>query len=142
MRYKLNLALSMLMAAAVNLGCAQMAEKKPEAPEPAPRAMTAPPQAAIPADVLTRYTVVEGDNFTTISQQDAVYGNAYLWPLIFKANTDKLSDPDKLKPGMVLVVPRNITQADKDAASRYAKKRLALPRDRIQDLDLEYLQSP
>jgi hypothetical protein len=94
----------------------------------------------IPADVLTRYTVVEGDNLSRIAQQSAVYGDSYFWPLIFKANTDKLSDPGELQPGMVLVIPRNVSQADIDAASRYAKERSGIPSDRVKEFDLEYLQ--
>jgi LysM repeat protein len=94
----------------------------------------------ISADVLTRYTVAEGDNLSRIAEQNAVYGDGYLWPLIFKANTDKLSDPEKLKPGMVLVIPRNLSQPEIDAASSYAKKRPGVPSDRVKELDLEYLQ--
>ncbi len=94
----------------------------------------------ISADVLTRYTVVEGDNLSRIAEQNAVYSDGYLWPLIFKANTDKLSDPDKLQPGMVLVIPRNMSQAEFDAASSYAKQRARVASDRVKELDLEYLQ--
>ena len=95
----------------------------------------------ISPDVLTRYTVVEGDNLSRIAEQNAVYGDGRLWPLIFKANSDKLSDPGKVQPGMVLVIPRNLSQAQMDAASRYATTRSRAPADRARELDLDYLQS-
>jgi nucleoid-associated protein YgaU len=95
----------------------------------------------IPPDVMTRYTVVEGDNLSKISEQDMVYGDANLWPLIFKYNTDKLTDPDKLEPGLVLVIPRNMSQAEIHEAASYAKKRKNMSSDLVRERDLEYLQS-
>jgi len=140
MRYKLKVVLPLVVFVAANLGCAQLMPGQSKASVPQPEATIPEPKATIPADVLTRYTVVEGDNFSRISEQNAVYGRAYLWPLIFKANTDKISDPAKLKPGMVLVIPRTMSQAEIDAASSYAKKRQALPPDRVKEFDMEYLQ--
>ena len=101
----------------------------------------AQPDIKIPSDVMTRYTVVEGDNLSQISGQDMVYGDANLWPLIFKYNTDKLTDPDKLEPGLVLVIPRNLSQTEIREAASYAKKRQNMSSDRVRELDLEYLQS-
>jgi nucleoid-associated protein YgaU len=49
------------------------------------------------------YTVQVGDNLSRISQQ--VYGDASKYMKIFEANKDKLSDPDKLKPGTELRIP-------------------------------------
>ena len=126
MGYKLKTLLSIVVIAAVNAASVQL--------------VNAQSTASISPDVLTRYTVVEGDNLSRIAEQNAVYGDGYLWPLIFKANTDKLSDPGKLQPGMVLVIPRNLSQADIDAASRYAKMRSRAPSNRARELDLEYLQ--
>lgn len=97
--------------------------------------------AQIPADVMTRYTVAEGDALSSIAGQDAVYGDTNLWPLVFKYNTDKLTDPDAIKPGMVLVIPRNLTESEVNAASSYAKKRMRTPPGQLRDLDLDYLQS-
>ena len=126
MRYTLKTVLLITVVAAANVGWVHIVH--------------AQSATTISADVLTRYTVVEGDNLSRIAEQNAVYGNGYLWPLIFKANTDKLSDPGKLKPGMVLVILRNLSQAEIDAALSYAKKRAQVPSDRVKELDLEYLQ--
>ncbi len=126
MGYKLKTLLWLAVVAAANLGSAHVVH--------------AQSATTISADVLTRYTVVEGDNLSRIAEHNAVYGDGHLWPLIFKANTDKLSDPEKLKPGMVLVIPRNLSQVEIDAASSYAKKRPGVPTNRVKELDLEYLQ--
>ena len=49
------------------------------------------------------YTVRSGDSLSKISQE--YYGNANEYMKIFEANRDKLTDPDKIKPGMELVIP-------------------------------------
>ena len=48
-------------------------------------------------------TVRPGDSLSKISQE--YYGNANQYMKIFEANRDKLTDPDKIKPGMELVIP-------------------------------------
>ncbi len=49
------------------------------------------------------YTVQSGDTLSKISKQ--FYGNANDYMKIFNANKDKLSDPDKIKPGQALNIP-------------------------------------
>jgi nucleoid-associated protein YgaU len=49
------------------------------------------------------YTVKAGDSLSKISQQ--YYGNAHEYMRIFNANRDKLSDPNKIQPGMELTIP-------------------------------------
>ena len=44
-----------------------------------------------------------GDSLSKIAQE--VYGNANEHMRIFEANKDKLSDPDKIRPGEVLNIP-------------------------------------
>lgn len=90
---------------------APMAGAAPRAAAPAPatqRAGTSQPQtatAASPAPVAAprTYTVEKGDSLSKIAQR--VYGRADRWTLIFEANRDKISDPDRIYPGQVLVVP-------------------------------------
>jgi len=50
------------------------------------------------------YTVKSGDSLSKISQQ--FYGSAQQYMKIFEANRDKLQDPDKIKPGQQLVIPK------------------------------------
>ena len=50
------------------------------------------------------YTVKSGDTLSKIAKQ--CLGDANAYPAIFDANRDQLSDPDKIKPGQVLNIPR------------------------------------
>jgi nucleoid-associated protein YgaU len=49
------------------------------------------------------YTVVAGDNLSKISKH--FYGDPGEYMRIFYANRDKLSEPDKIQVGQVLVIP-------------------------------------
>jgi nucleoid-associated protein YgaU len=49
------------------------------------------------------YTVQPGDNLSKISKQ--FYGDANNYMKIFEANKDKLTDPDKVRAGMDLLIP-------------------------------------
>jgi nucleoid-associated protein YgaU len=67
---------------------------------------TAPEQPeAAPADsAYTQwYEVKKGDTLWKIAKE--VYGDGSLYPDIFKANQDTLSDPDKIQVGQMLRIP-------------------------------------
>ena len=49
------------------------------------------------------YTVKSGDTLSKIAKEHLGDANAYM--KIFNANTDQLTDPDKIKPGQVLKIP-------------------------------------
>lgn len=49
------------------------------------------------------YQVRKGDTLQKISRQ--FYGTTKKWPLLYEANRDKLTGPDKIKPGQILVIP-------------------------------------
>ncbi|MFT7486143.1 MAG: nucleoid-associated protein YgaU [Candidatus Paceibacteria bacterium] len=49
------------------------------------------------------YRAVDGDSLWVISKK--VYGTGTLWEKIYKANTDVMSSPDSVKPGMKLRIP-------------------------------------
>lgn len=51
------------------------------------------------------YTVKSGDTLWKISETTLGDGNKY--PIIFEANKPMLTDPDKIYPGQVLVIPQN-----------------------------------
>ena len=46
-----------------------------------------------------------GDNLWVIAAKPEVYGNANLWPLIWRANPKSLPQPDKLRVGHGLRFP-------------------------------------
>jgi nucleoid-associated protein YgaU len=50
------------------------------------------------------YTVVAGDSLSKIAKK--VYADANKYPAIFEANKDQLSDPDKIKVGQKLRIPK------------------------------------
>jgi hypothetical protein len=49
------------------------------------------------------HTVVAGDTLSGIAQ--SAYGNANLWPRLFTANRDTISDPDVIQIGQTLRIP-------------------------------------
>jgi nucleoid-associated protein YgaU len=49
------------------------------------------------------YTVQAGDNLSKISKH--FYGDANKYMKIFEANKDKLTDPDKVRAGIELIIP-------------------------------------
>jgi nucleoid-associated protein YgaU len=49
------------------------------------------------------YVVQSGDTLSKIAKQ--YYGEAGKYMDIFNANTDKLSDPDKIQVGQELIIP-------------------------------------
>jgi LysM repeat protein len=69
----------------------------------APTVAAAAAAASGPTTTARIYTVQPGDSLSKISKE--FYGNANQYMKIFEANKDKLSDPDKIKAGMELVIP-------------------------------------
>jgi nucleoid-associated protein YgaU len=59
------------------------------------------PAAAAPAE--QKYTVVSGDSLSKIAKH--FYGDANKYMKIFEANTDQISDPNKIEVGQELVIP-------------------------------------
>jgi nucleoid-associated protein YgaU len=70
---------------------------------PAPAAAAAAASASGGSGRGRTYTVAAGDSLSKIAKN--FYGNASQYMKIFEANKDKLSDPDKIKPGQELVIP-------------------------------------
>lgn len=69
------------------------------------------------------YEVVTGDNLWNISGKNEIYADPYQWPLIYKANRDKINDADLIYSGQVLNIDRAASQSDVDAAVNHAKTR-------------------
>jgi nucleoid-associated protein YgaU len=72
----------------------------------------------------TRHTVKRGETLPQIAALQEVYGESSLWPLIYKANRDQISNPAILWPGQVLRIPRNADKNDLAEARRFAAYRL------------------
>jgi nucleoid-associated protein YgaU len=85
------------------------------------------------------YQVIRGDNLWNISGKSEVYANPYQWPLIYKANRDKINDADLIFPGQVFAIDRNASGADVDAAVEHAKTRGAWSVGTVEASDEAYL---
>jgi LysM repeat protein len=59
--------------------------------------------ASEPPEEPRTYTVQPGDTLSSIAKQ--VYGASSLWRIIFEANRNILSDPGRIRPGQVLIIP-------------------------------------
>lgn len=85
------------------------------APPPAPKADFSNVSAGVTSTApvvepeVKTYTVAKGDTLSAIAKRE--YGKASLWPRLFEANRDQLSDPDRIKPGQVLKIPAIADQA-------------------------------
>ncbi|WP_306535446.1 LysM peptidoglycan-binding domain-containing protein [Geobacter sp.] len=69
------------------------------------------------------HTVKRGETLPQISAQLEVYGDATLWPILYRSNRDQIRDPRRIWPGQVLRIPRNIGREDIAEARRYAQER-------------------
>ena len=69
-------------------------------------------------DVIS-YKVVRGDHLWGIAKKKEHYGNAFAWPIIYKANRDQIKDPDLIYPNQVFKVP----PLSEEEKSKYQKLR-------------------
>ena len=86
-----------------------------------------------------QYQVVRGDSLWSISGQQQVYNNPYQWPLIYKANRDKIKDADLIYPGQTFSVDRNPSAGEAAAAIDHAKNRGAWSIGVVEQTDRRYL---
>lgn len=70
----------------------------------------------------SNYRVRSGENLFAIAARRKVYGDALLWPLIYKANRDQIKDPQQIYPGQVLSIPRDISEEEKTEARNTARE--------------------
>ena len=65
------------------------------------------------------YTVVRGDCLWNIAKKQMFYGNGFAWPNIYKANRDKIKNPNLIFPKQVFTIPK-LTDEEK---AKYEKIR-------------------
>lgn len=66
------------------------------------------------------YVVQKGDTLSEISEQDQIYGDWKLWPLIYDANRSQIKHPDEIYPKQRFTVPRDYTVDQADDARQHA----------------------
>jgi LysM repeat protein len=70
----------------------------------------------------TTYIVQKGDTLSSIAEKADIYGNKYQWPLIFDANRDILDDYKTVTVGQKLIIPRNVSAVEIEAAKQKASE--------------------
>ena len=65
-----------------------------------------------PATLVDRYTVMPGDTLGGIAARQDVYGDARLWPLLYRANVSQIGPGGLIFPNQVLTVDRKYSQED------------------------------
>lgn len=75
--------------------------------------------AWVEAPIEINYTVVKGDCLWNIAKKKEHYDNPFAWPIIYKANRDKIKNPDLIYPKQVFRIP-NLTEEEK---AKYEKIR-------------------
>ena len=53
------------------------------------------------------HTVQKGESLWSIAAKPEIYGKATGWRRLFDANRDLFARPDRIRPGMVLKIPRS-----------------------------------
>ncbi|UCE90719.1 MAG: LysM peptidoglycan-binding domain-containing protein [Pseudomonadota bacterium] len=86
-----------------------------------------------------QYEVASGDNLWNISGKSDIYGDPYQWPLIYKANQDRIKDADLIYPGQVFDIDQNASSSDVSAAIQHARTRGAWSLGAVEESDKAYL---
>jgi len=64
-------------------------------------------QAGEPLKKAQTYRVQAGDSLWKIANRPEIYGDGNKWRLIYDANREKISDPNRLRAGVVLQIPED-----------------------------------
>jgi len=92
-----------------------------------------------PAATQPTYTVNRKDNLWDIAAKAEIYGNADMWPLLWRANKAKIKQPDNLAIGITLVVDRNASAESVAAAIKHSRLRGAPSLGPVDAFDQQYL---
>jgi len=71
----------------------------------------------------TTHVVERGECLWIISGYPQIYGDTFMWPLIYWANKAQIHDPDLIYPGQAFTIPRDFSPQEKDKAIYFSKYR-------------------
>lgn len=89
---------------------------------------------------LPSYTVRRGDNLWDIAGKSSIYGDPFMWPLIYKQNSGVIKDPDLIFPAQIFLLPTNPPEQDVNDAINHARTRGEWSLDRLEASDVRYLR--
>ena len=91
-------------------------EKVEEKPQPKPTPVVEKPTLTPMQEYELKYsklptshTVVKGECLWWIAEYKNIYNDPFMWPLIYKANRDKIKNPNLIYPGQVFEIPRDFS---------------------------------
>lgn len=73
----------------------------------------------------TNHVVIKGESLWWIAEYKQIYDDPFQWPVIYRANRDKIRDPDLIYPDQNFVIPRepDLTNEMRQEAVKFAKSR-------------------
>lgn len=104
------------MAAVLVCGCSTKKMTSTDVPS------TAMTEAKATKGKLEHYRVKKHDTLWAIAAKKSVYGDAFEWPLLFKANRDKIQDPDLIYPKQTFKIETQVDPLDVKNAEKAASE--------------------
>jgi hypothetical protein len=71
--------------------------------------------------IKSQHTVQQGEDLFGIARLEEVYGDGFLWPLLYDANKDQIKDARRIQIGMELAVPEPGNEEEKEATRERAR---------------------
>ena len=68
------------------------------------------------------YRVGSNETLASIAALPGVYGDPWLWPLLYQGNRDQIKDPRQIHVGQVLKIPRGLMASDLELARQKARE--------------------
>jgi len=68
------------------------------------------------------YIVKRGDSLWKIAAEKKIYGNPYLWPILYKYNIETIYNPDIIQQDFALKIKKNPDATEKELAVRKSKR--------------------
>lgn len=85
---------------------------------PAAKKVTAAKYVEKNRQLRSSYVVKKGDSLWWIAKYSDIYNDPFLWPVLYDANKKEIKNPNKIRPGLNLQVPRAGYKPDAVRAAR------------------------